>query len=273
LVERSAPARPDWIVLTPTALGHKYFVGESQGPSQDKAKDAAIADMLKRYAEYLGVDFSVLVHVHQEEIKQLQDEIHRTERRVVTDAEAMSQIVTRGTELRGQYWEKWDRGDGYYYRYWTLGQVEERFIEEEAARIKGERQQELPVDMANSDLEVQVDLPGGVSYKAGDTVRFVVSANTDCHLYMLNAYGDGQIACQHYGRLAQDRRLTLTCPAKFGGEKQEDVKFVVCDKPLDIERALKQVYPASVVMALRQEARQLEAEYAEKTVSILIESR
>jgi hypothetical protein len=219
------------------------------------------------------VDFSVLVHVHQEEIKQLQDEIHRTERRVVTDAEAMSKIATRGTELRAQYWEKYDRGDGYHYRYWTLGEVADRFVEEEAARIIGERQRELPPDMENSDLEVQVDLPGGTSYEAGDTVRFVVSANADCHLYMLNVYGEGKIVCQRSSQLAPGCRLTFNCPAAYGGKKQEDVKFVVSVKPLDVDRALKQVYPAAVVMALRQQAQQLEAKYAEKTVSILIESR
>jgi hypothetical protein len=229
--------------------------------------------MLKRYAEYLGVDFSVLVQVHQEEIKQLRDEITRTERRVVTDAEAVSRIVTRGTELRAQYWEKRDRGYGYYYRYWVLGGVADRFIEEESARIKGEKQQELPPDMATSDLGVEVELPGGQSYKAGDTVRFVVSANADCHLYMLNAYGDGKIACQYSGQLAPGCRTTLNCPAEYGGKKQEDVKFVVSDKPLDTDRALKQVYPAAVVMDLRLQSQALEARYAEKTISILIESR
>jgi len=273
LIEASAPVKPDWLSLTPQVQGAQCFVGEGQALSQDKAKDAAIADMLKQYAQYLGVDFNVLVQVHQEEIKRLQDEIHRTERRVVTDAEAVSRIVTAGAELRAQYWEKRDRGDSYYYRYWVLGAVEERFIEEEAARIKAEKQQELPQDIATSDLEVQVELPGGYRYKAGDTVRFVVSANADCHLYMLNVYGEGKVKCQYSGQLAADRRLILTCPAQFGGKKQEDVKFVVSDKPLDVDRALRQVHPAAVVTALRQEAQQHEARYAEKTVPIIIEER
>lgn len=273
MVERSASARPDWIALTPIAPGYKCFVGESQDSSQDKARDAAIADMLKRYAEYLGVDFSVLVQVHQQEIKQLRDEITRTERRVVTDAEAVSRIVTRGTELRAQYWEKCASDNGYYYHYWVLGDVEDQFIADEAARIKGERQQELPPDIVTSDLEVQVNLPGGTSYKAGDTVRFVVSANADCHLYMLNAYGDGKIVCQYSGQLAPGCQRTLNCPAEYGGKKQEDVKFVVSDRPLDVDRALKRVYPASVVMDLRQQAQVLGSKYSEKTVSILIEPR
>lgn len=273
LVERSASARPDWITLTPAVPGYKHFVGYGEDNKTQSAKDAAVSDMLKRYAENLGVNFSVLVQVHQEEIKRLQDEIHRTERRVVTDAEAVSRIVTRGTELRAQYSEKWVQDGHGYYRYWVLGEVENRFIEEEAARIKGEKQRELPPDMANSDLVVWVELPGGTSYLAGDTVRFVVSANADCHLYMLNVYGEGKVVCQHSGQLAPGCRVTLNCPAEYGGQKQEDVKFVVSDKPLDIDRALKQVYPAAVVMDLRQQSRQLEAKYAEETVSILIESR
>jgi len=272
-VERSAPAKPEWVALTPTAPGHKSFVGEGQDESQDKAKDAAIADMLKRYAEYLGVDFSVLVQMHQQEIQQLREDITHTERRVVTDAEAVSRIVTRGTEVRAQYWEKYDRSDGYHYRYWVLGEVGDQFIEAEVARLRAERQQEFPPDIITSDLEVMAHLPSGTSYKAGDTVRFVISADADCFLYMLNAYGGGKLACQYTRKLTPGRRVTLECPAVYGGKKQEDVKFVVSDEPLDIDRALKQVHPAAVVMALRHQAQGFGAKYAEKTVSILIESR
>ena len=68
MVERSASARPDWISLTPTVTGYKHFVGYGEDTKTQSAKDAAVSDMLKRYAENLGVDFSVLVQVHQEEI-------------------------------------------------------------------------------------------------------------------------------------------------------------------------------------------------------------
>ncbi len=229
--------------------------------------------MLQRYAEYLGADFSLLVEVHKEEIKRLQDEMHRTQRKVITEAEAVIRISTRGSEVRETYWEKRSRGGDYtYYRYWVLGEVEERFIEEEQQRIAALADRDLPSDFSNSDLSLDVR-ESKARYRAGDTVEVTFSANQDCYVYYLNLYGNGKLVLQYSGELRAGQKRSMSCAAVYGGGEREVMKFVACDRELDTDRAMREVYPASVVENLRAQAAALGANYSEKSVSILIESR
>ncbi len=273
LIQASTNAKPDWINTLPQSKGIKFFRGEGEGNEPKSARNEALTDMLKRYAEYIGVDYSILVQVHQEEVKQRKDEIHRTERRVITDAEATSCIVTRGSELQEEYWEKWRRGKAYYYRYWVLGKVAEEFIKEEQKRIDSIRNAGLPLnDVVYRGGDLKVELVGGKVYKDGEPIVFRIRTDFDCFLYMLNSY-DGKIRCECLGQWSKDKMKRIEALAHFGGKNQEDIKFIASERPLDLNKALRRNWPTLIVETLREEAREKEIRYAEKLITIYIEPK
>ncbi len=268
LIESSAPERPPWLTEIPKG----NFLGEGEDVEREKAKESAIADMLKRYAQYLGIDFKILTQIHQEEIKRLSDEVYKTQGRVITEVEALSKIITAGSEIRKIYWEKWRRDNEYtYYKYWVLGEVNEKFIEEEKQRIKKLKDwEELKKDFFNSDLRVEIKEEKG-RYKPGEEVLITISANDISYLYLLNFYGEGEVEILGSKRLEKEGDYEMRGKAKYGGKGEEIIKAIVSDKELNLEEALREIYPVSIIENLRRQAKEKKARYAEKSLLILIE--
>jgi len=274
LLEATAPVKPNWI----TEIPRGYFLGEGQGIKEKEAYESAIGDMLKRYAEHLGADFKVLTLIHQEEIKRITDEVHRTERRVITEIEALSKIITAGSEIRKRYWEKWGKMSGKdieytYYKYWVLGEVKDRFIEEERERIKRIRlsdfeklRQDIP---PNSDLTVEIRADKK-TYAPGDTAKINLRASDDCYAYILNFYGEGKAKLLKETMLEGNCEYQISGPIMYGGKPEEIIYAIVSDKPLDINQALKEVYPLAIIENLRQQRDNLNARFAGKSITIFI---
>ncbi|MCS7250466.1 MAG: hypothetical protein NZ608_06020 [candidate division WOR-3 bacterium] len=275
LIESALPVRPVWITKTPEASGCKYFVGEelSGKTKEEEARESAIADMLKRYAEYLGIDFKVLTQIHQEEIKKLKDDIHRTERRVITDIEALCKIITAGSEIKEKYWEKWAKISGnnieyYYYKYWVLGKVEERFIEEERERIKRLKDwKDLNINEKNSDLDIFVYEKKG-KYKVGEEFLLEVEANDNCYIYFLNFYGEGKVKFLGSEFVEKGSRCELKGKTIYEGGEEKIIIFA-CEKEIDINSALKEVYPLAIIENLKNQAKG--KRYTIKTITYLVE--
>jgi len=269
LIERSALQRPYWI----TDIPKNSFLGQGEGMDEKKAREEAINDMLKKYALYLGIDFKVLTKIHQEEIKRLQEEIHKTERRVITDIEALSKIITAGSEIRKIYWEKYVKMTGnsidyYYYKYWILGEIDPTFTEEERKRIKRLRDwKDLNINEKNSDLDILVKEAKG-KYKAGEDFILEIEANDNCYLYFLNFYGEGEVkflGCEYIekGSKCEFRGKTIY---ESGEEK---VVIFGCEKELDINLALKEIYPFAIISNLKEQVKG--KRYVIKTINYLVE--
>lgn len=269
LIEASAPQKPDWIYNIP----QNSFQGEGEGRNIKTAKEMAINDMLKRYAQYLGIDFKMLTKIHQEEIKRLQDEIHRTERRVIDSIEALSRIITAGSEIRKVYWEKYakktgDNIDYYYYRYWVLGEVDPIFINEERERIKRLKDWEnLNINEKNSDLDISV-YERKSKYKAGEVFSLEVEANDNCYLYFLNFYGEGEVKFLGSEFIEKNSRCELKAKTVYQKGEEKLVIFA-CEKELDVNLALREIYPLAIIENLKNQAKG--KRYAIKTISYLVE--
>lgn len=270
LIESSSPIKPNWLTEIPKGC----FLGSGEGRTEKEAKESAISDMLKNYAITLGIDLKVLTKIHQEEIKRITEEVIKTKRVVITELEALSMIITAGSEIRKIYWEKRAKNNEYiYYKYWVLGEVEERFMEEERQRIKELKNiEELKRSYANSDLNVEVYEKKG-RYKSGEKVEIEFEANDNVYVYLFNFYGEGKVEFLNSERLGKGEKGVLNAEARYSGKGEEIIKVIASDKPLDIERALKEIYPKSIIKNLRSQANELKARYCEKSISILIEEK
>jgi hypothetical protein len=275
LLEASEPVRPKWITETPEKIGYKYFVGKGEKLEEKEAEKEAIIDMLERYAQFLGCDYRLLTEIHREEIAQKSD-IYHTKGTVKTDAEILAEIITTGSEIRKRYWEKWGKISGksvecFYYKYWVLGEVENRFIEEERERIKKLKSgEELRADIKpNSNLTVEVKADKE-TYKPGDTVKIYLEASDNCYAYILDFYGEGKTELLGEVILEKNSEYRLSGMIRYGGKSEEIIKVIVSDKPLNINEALKAIYPLAIIENLRQQKESLNARYAEKSITIFV---
>jgi len=277
LLEAIAPVKPNWLTETPERPGYKCFVGKGEKMKEKEAEEEAIMNMLERYAQFLGADYRILTQIHREEIAQKSD-IYQTRGIVKTDAEILAGIITAGSEIKKRYWEKWQKMSGKsieypYYKYWVLGEVEDSFIKEERERIKAirltgfdELMQDIP---PNSNLSVEIRENKG-KYKVGDELVIRFWSNESCYCYILNFYGEGKVRKLYSDRLDKDIENVLKATAEYCGKPEEIIKFVVSNKSLDIDKALNEVYPMSIIKNLRSQAKELEARYAEKSILIFI---
>jgi len=160
-----------------------------------------------------------------------------------------------------------------YYKYWVLGEVETRFIEAERERIKKLRlsdfdkiRQDIP---PNSDLAVEVQA-NKETFAPGDTVKINFRASDNCYAYILNIYGEGKTEFLKETELERNCDYSISGAIRYGGKPEEIIKVIVSDKPLDISRALQEVYPLAVIENLRNQKDNLNARYAEKSITIFI---
>ena len=277
LLEASEPVRPRWIIETPERIGYKCFVGKGEKLKEKEAEEEAIMNMLERYAQFLGCDYRLLTQIHREEIA-LKSDIYYTKGIVKTKAEILAEIITAGSEIKKRYWEKWGKLSGkslecIYYKYWVLGEVENKFIEEERERVKKLRLsdfEKLKEDIPpNSNLTVKVKADKE-TYKPGDTVKIYLEANDNCYAYILNIYGEGKVELLKEATLEKDVEYNLSGMIKYGGKSEEIIKVMVSDKPLDINQALKEIYPLAVIENLVNQAKVLNARYDGESISIFI---
>lgn len=277
LLESSSSTKPGWIDRTPAETeDHLYFVGEAEDIKQESAEEKAKLAMLRDYAFYLGADIRVLEEVHREEIKKAQEEIYHTQGKVISKVDALVRIYTTGCRFIERYWEKWGQDeDKDHYSCWVLGEVGKEFAEEERARIKAsEGYDKATEDFSNSDLTTELRTNKD-KYTAGDTVVIFFRANDSCFAYLLDFYDKGKVdkVIDSY-EIGMEGEYRLTSIAKSAGtEIVEILKLIVADKPLDVETAISKVYPGSIIDNLRTQADSLDARYAEKSETIIIEPR
>jgi hypothetical protein len=275
ILETSSPFKPMWLnKLPPEADNCISFVGEGSDLKKESAEENAQLDMLKDYAIYLGANIEVLEKIHREEIKQEQDEIYKTKGQVITEIQALVNIYSSGCRFIERYWEKWRKGEDYvYYKYWVLGEINKKFVNEERERLNEANQIDaVKESFANSDLSVEVKEDKG-RYKAGDSVVIKFWANDNCYAYVLNFYGEGKVEYLGQKNLEKNTEYNLSAVAQYLGKSEEVIKVIVSDKPLDIEKALKEVYPVHIIKNLRNQVNELGAKYCEKFLAILIDRK
>jgi hypothetical protein len=275
ILETSSPFKPIWLNKLPPEAGDCIsFVGEETDIKKESAEEKAKLDMLKDYAIYLGANIEVLEKIHREEIKREQDEIYKTKGQVITEVQALVNIYSSGCRFIERYWEKWRKGEDYvYYKYWVLGEINKKFVNEERERLNEANQIDaVKESFANSDLSVEVKEDKG-RYKAGDSVVIKFWANDNCYAYILNFYGEGKTEYLGQKYLENNTEYNLSAVAQYLGKAEEIIKVIVSDKLLDIDRALKELYPLAIVENIRNQADDLKAKYAEKSTTIFIVSK
>ena len=277
LLERSSLTKPGWTdKVPPQTQNYLYFVGEGKDIKQEAAEEKAKLAMLRDYAFYLGADIKVLENVHREEIKKAQDEIYRTQGKVITKVDALVRIYSAGCRFVERYWEKWGKDDEITrYRYWVLGEVDKEFTEEERKRIKAsEGIDKITQDFRNSDLTAELRTDKD-KYSAGDTVFVFFKANDNCYAYLLDIYDKGKVdkIIDSY-EIKGDGEHKLISVARYAGtEIVEILKLIVADKLLDMDTAISRIHPESIIDDLRAQADSLDARYAERSKRIMIEPR
>ena len=231
--------------------------------------------MLKDYAFYLGADIKVLESVHREEIKRAQDEVFRTRGKVITKVDALARIFSAGCRFVERYWERSKEDKITHYRYWVLGEVGKEFAEKERERIRASKgYDKVTEDFSNSDLTAELRTDKD-KYSAGDTVFVFFEANDNCYAYLLDIHDKGKVdkVIDSY-EIKGDGEHKLISVARYAGtEIVEILKLIVADKLLDMDTAMKRVYPGSIIDDLRAQADSLNARYAERSKRIMIEPR
>ena len=220
--------------------------------------------------------------MHREEIKETKDEIYRTQGKVITEVNALARVYSAGCRFVRKYWENWGKDDeAAHCKYWVLGEISKKFTREEMERIGEHREKSasqnldhLRKDFLNSDLTAELRTDKD-KYLAGDTVLVYLKANYRCYAYLLDFYEEGKVeAIIDSYDMSRDGEYTLTSVARYGTSKMVEVlKLVVADRPLDIEKAMAQAHAKNVIEHLRAQAEELKARYAEKSTTIIIESR
>jgi len=137
LLESSGP-KPAWIYNVPSEEGYTYFVGTFRHYKFDKALKGAKLNVIEDYSIYLGADVKTLLRAHQEDIKNIKNDIHTSKGKVISDIEALLIFYSSGIQFVSRYWERRLYKDiGYeYYRYYILGKVKNEFVENERENIK-----------------------------------------------------------------------------------------------------------------------------------------